>query len=95
MSFLLENCFRERYDLKIAVNLTSKLSFESLSYHYQELAPKRVLVVFGGVNGIDAAIEADEKFKANEIHEVFDIVCESQNIQFGSRSMRLEVIFDF
>lgn len=76
--------------------MTSKLGFDSLSYHDCKMqSPKRVLVVFGGISGIDAAIEADEKFKSNKIHEVFDIVCENHNIQFGSRSMRLEVIFDY
>ena len=51
--------------------------------------------MFGGVNGIDAAIESDEKLKAGKMEQVFDYICESnehEQFNFGSRSLRLEVI---
>ena len=50
--------------------------------------------MFGGLNGIEAALEADEKLKANKIEQVFDHVCESPKFEqnYGSRSVRLEVI---
>ena len=55
---------------------------------------RHVLIVFGGLHGIEAAIEADEKLKVNKIEQVFDFVCESKNegeCNFGSRTVRLEV----
>jgi hypothetical protein len=56
---------------------------------------RHVLIVFGGVNGIDAAIESDEKLKAGKMAEIFEYICESKEngkITYGSRSIRLEVI---
>lgn len=53
--------------------------------------PKRILVVFGGISGLEAAIEADEKLKANKPQEIFDFLCQSEQHHFGSRSIRLEV----
>lgn len=53
------------------------------------------MIVFGGVNGIDAAIESDEKLKAGKMEEIFEYICESKEhgqITYGSRSIRLEVI---
>lgn len=49
--------------------------------------------MFGGLNGIEAALEADEKLKANNIEKLFDYVCESSKFEqnYGSRSIRLEV----
>ena len=50
--------------------------------------------MFGGVNGIDAAIESDEKLKAGKMEQVFDYICETSDhgkLNFGSRSIRLEV----
>ena len=38
-------------------------------------------------------MEADEKLKANKIEDVFDYVCEGNMVEYGSRSMRLEVKF--
>ena len=35
--------------------------------------------MFGGLGGIEAAMEADEKLKASKIDQVFDFVCESKN----------------
>lgn len=57
---------------------------------------RHILIVFGGVNGIEAAIEADEKLKANKLEQIFDFVCESPYCEkkFGSRSIRLEVYCD-
>ncbi len=55
---------------------------------------RRILIVFGGVNGIDAAIESDEKLKAGKMEQIFDYICESNEygqVNFGSRSIRLEV----
>lgn len=57
-----------------------------------EKQPKRILIVYGGVDGIEAAIEADEKFKVNKIEDVIDLVCQSDDAAFGSRSIRLEVV---
>ena len=57
-----------------------------------------VLVVFGGANGIEAAIEADEKLKANKMEQIFDMVCEAANTEppaFGTRSVRMEVSLFF
>lgn len=53
------------------------------------------MIVFGGLNGIEAAIEADEKLKANKIEQIFKYFCESdRNVNiYGSRSVRLEVNF--
>jgi hypothetical protein len=53
--------------------------------------------VFGGIHDIEAAIEADEKLRAKNLRDVFDIICEAKgdaknmNQEFGSRSIRLEV----
>jgi hypothetical protein len=55
---------------------------------------RHILIVFGGVNGIDAAIESDEKLKAGKMEQIFDYICESNDfgqINYGSRSIRLEV----
>ena len=52
------------------------------------------MIVFGGLHGIEAAIEADEKLRINKLEQVFDFVCESKNedeCNFGSRTVRLEV----
>ena len=55
---------------------------------------RHVLIVFGGVNGIEAAIESDEKLKASKMSQIFDYMCEGDEngqLNFGSRSIRLEV----
>ncbi len=52
------------------------------------------LIVFGGLQGIDAAIEADEKLKANNSEQIFSHICESAEYSdYGSRTIRLEVKF--
>ncbi len=57
--------------------------------------------MFGGINDIEAAIEADEKLRAKNLNDVFNIICEAKgaaknmNQEFGSRSIRLEVYFEF
>ena len=90
---LFESCFNDRYDLKIAVNN------KSLCFEHIEALPafRHALIVFGGINDIEAAIEADEKLRARNLADVFDLVCEAKrgarnlNAEFGSRSIRLEV----
>jgi hypothetical protein len=58
-----------------------------------------VLIVFGGINDIEAAIEADEKLRAKNLGDIFNVICEAKdksknmNQGFGSRSIRLEVRF--
>jgi len=50
---------------------------------------KHLLIVFGGVAGLEAALEADEKLKADDPSELFDFylnTCPSQ----GSRTIRTE-----
>jgi len=50
---------------------------------------KNLLIVFGGVAGLEAALEADDKLDANDPAELFDIyvnVCPNQ----GSRTIRTE-----
>lgn len=63
----------------------------SVLENLKDKKPSRLLVVYGGLSGIEAAIEADEKLKANKMDQVFDFICESEKSQFGSRSVRLEV----
>ena len=46
--------------------------------------------IFGGVNGLQAAIESDEKFKSNNAEELFDYYIDRQ-ANIGSRSVRSEV----
>jgi hypothetical protein len=48
------------------------------------------LIIFGGVNGLQAAIESDEKFKSNNAEELFDYYIDRQ-ANIGSRSVRSEV----
>lgn len=89
---LTESCFGERYDLKIGIDPTNKLNVEKLrTLDSNTKRPKRVLVVYGGLSGIEAAIEADERLKASKMQDVFDLVCHTDRPQFGSRSMRIEV----
>ncbi len=53
-----------------------------------------MLIVYGGIQGIEAAIEADEKLRANNRDQIFSHICESEEFSdYGSRSIRLEVIF--
>lgn len=52
--------------------------------------------MFGGKDGIEAIIEADEKLKANKIDQIFNFNCElnenyDMNELYGSRTIRLEV----
>lgn len=55
-----------------------------------------VLIVYGGIQGIEAAIEADEKLRANNREQIFSHICESEEFSdYGSRSIRLEVIRNF
>jgi hypothetical protein len=49
--------------------------------------------VFGGVNGLQAAIENDEKFKANDAEELFDYYINKQS-NIGSRTVRSEVCYN-
>lgn len=49
--------------------------------------------MFGGIQGIGAAIEADEKLRANKSEQIFSHICESAEYSdYGSRSIRLEVM---
>lgn len=51
-----------------------------------------MLIVFGGIEGINYAVEADEKLKANKPEQIFSHICESKEFSdYGSRSIRLEV----
>ncbi|RMZ99481.1 hypothetical protein BpHYR1_028730 [Brachionus plicatilis] len=87
---IFESSFKGNYDLKISINLNAnQLNLESID---KLPSAKRVLIVFGGVNGIEPAIEADEKLKANKLEQIFDFVCESKDAdqKYGSRSIRLE-----
>jgi hypothetical protein len=66
----------------------------NLIYLIISLLKRHILIVFGGLHGIEAGIEADEKLKVNKIEQVFDFVCESKNeddSEFGTRTVRLEV----
>ena len=64
---------------------------------------RHVLISFGGLNGIDAAIESDEKLKAGKMDDIFDYICEWKDTEaihenyfnYGSRTIRLEVSVDF
>ena len=61
------------------------------------------MISFGGLNGIDAAIESDEKLKAGKMDDIFDYICEWKDTEaihenyfnYGSRTIRLEVSFCF
>ena len=78
-------------------------SFNDLSYVIELVylsSSRHILVVFGGKDGIEAALEADEKLKANKIEQVFNFNCElsqvkSQSSLFGSRTIRLEVRLEY
>ena len=56
--------------------------------------------MFGGKDGIEAALEADEKLRASKIEQVFNFNCEQGKVKspsslFGSRTIRLEVSTHF
>ena len=52
-----------------------------------------MLIVFGGIEGINYAVDADEKLKATKPEQIFSHICESKEFSdYGSRSIRLEVI---
>ncbi len=84
----LESPYEGGYDLKICVDN------KNLCFKHLKQIPKanHVLVVFGGIQGIGAAIEADEKLRANKAEQIFSHICESAEFSdYGSRSIRLEV----
>jgi hypothetical protein len=89
-----ESSFGEKYDLKIGVNLTNRLEFEHILDDLpSEVNARRVLVVYGGLCGLETAMESDEKLKANKTEQLFDVMCQSEQVTLGSRSVRLEVGF--
>jgi hypothetical protein len=58
---------------------------------------RHVLIVFGGIGDIETAIEADEKLRAKNLKDIFNVICQASgnsknlNDEFGSRQIRLEV----
>ena len=52
-----------------------------------------MLVVFGGVKGLEAALEADDKLDANDPRELFTNYLNTCPVQ-GSGTIRTEVIKD-
>ncbi len=48
------------------------------------------LIIFGEVNGLQAAIESDENIKSNNAEELFDYYIDRQ-ANIGCRSVRPEV----
>ena len=49
-----------------------------------------LLVVFGGLQGLEASLESDESMKVDDVSEVFDLYLNTCPQQ-GSRTIRTEV----
>lgn len=52
---------------------------------------RHALVVFGGVKGLEAAVEADDKLEASDPKELFDSYLNTCPVQ-GSGTIRTEVM---
>lgn len=81
------------YDLKVAVTHEQQ-PLKKVLHRKRLKGVKHILMVFGGIEGVQTLVDDDEKLKvgAGELGKLFDEVCsvESEISGFGVRKVRCE-----
>ncbi|CAB3401489.1 unnamed protein product [Caenorhabditis bovis] len=78
---------RNKYDVIAGVSPRGKLATE---FDVCVLNKPRVLLVFGGVAGVDAAVESEELAEWKRAEDAFDVLIRTTPLPNGSRSERVE-----